>query len=334
MNRDWMFGVAMALAVALYPNLIEAAVYSYDLQDAGAKCWLIFFSTAGPALVAPVLFGIRTTRTGDLATPRRPHVARLLAGLAISGIFAAGYFLAVLGFGAQAGLGPGLAEIIDSSFFPIAYIAWLALVSNDPHRRQSRPPFRAVIGAIVICVGLLILGAASKLGRGSESIAEQLLTPGPNQLLMLCAVAGAAAAAIALWLLRQLVRTNTVALGGAIAFRYGAPAVVFLLVALLRSGLHGLHNVGLAPVLTTLIGGAILVNCIYLAAIRIDSDLVQAAAMGLVPLFTLALERAGSALALLHSRAQFDKPVFWLGFAIAVVGIVLAWRDPVVRRGD
>jgi hypothetical protein len=72
MNRDWMFGVAMALAVALYPNLIEAALYPCHLQDAGAKCWLIFFSTAGPALVAPVVFGIRTTRTGDLAKRRRP----------------------------------------------------------------------------------------------------------------------------------------------------------------------------------------------------------------------------------------------------------------------
>ena len=126
MNRDWMFGVAMAGAVALYPNLIQAALYFSGLNDLGSKCWLIFFSTAGPALLAPALFGLRTKWHRDCAPQRFVQRGRLLFGLAISGLFAAAYFLAVVGFGDDLqGLGAGLAEMIDSSFFPVVYVGWL-----------------------------------------------------------------------------------------------------------------------------------------------------------------------------------------------------------------
>jgi hypothetical protein len=119
MNRDWMFGVARAGALALYPNVIAAALFLNGLNDLGSKCWLIFFSTVGPALLGPGLFGVRTKRPRDSAPQRLAPGGKWLFGLAISGLFAAAYFLAIVGLGDdQQGLGAGLAEMIDSRFFP------------------------------------------------------------------------------------------------------------------------------------------------------------------------------------------------------------------------
>lgn len=99
MNRDWMFGMAMTVAVALYLNLIAAALFLNGLNDLGSKCWLIFFSTVGPALRGPVVFGVRTKRHRDSAPQPLSRGGKLLFGLAISGLFATAHFLAIVGPG-------------------------------------------------------------------------------------------------------------------------------------------------------------------------------------------------------------------------------------------
>ena len=333
MTRDWMFGVSMAVAVAVYPNLIDAVLYLSGLDDIGSKSWLIFFATAGPALTAPVMFGVRTDSAGE-SGQALPSVAGFLCALAISGVVAASYFFAVVGFGNQAGLGAGVAEIIDSSFFPVAYVGWLWLVSIAARRGApfERPPLMAIIGAIVICAGLVVLGTAARLDQGQGPAAQEATKSAHNLALVCCALVGAAATAIALWLLRRLVRTKSVTLGTAIALRYGAPALACLFFATWRSGCRGLGDLGWTPGLVSFAAGAVLINSIYLAAVRIQSDVVQAAAMGLVPLFAVAIERAGGALSLLRTRAKVDNLAFWIGAAVAVFGIVLVWRDPGIKR--
>ena len=99
MNRDWMFGIGMAGAVALYPNLIAAALFLNGLNDLGSKCWLVFFFTVGPALLGSVLFGVRTKRPRDFAPQPLSRCGKLLFDLAISGLFATAYLLAIVGLG-------------------------------------------------------------------------------------------------------------------------------------------------------------------------------------------------------------------------------------------
>lgn len=65
--KDWVFGLTMAAAVALYRNLIDAVLYYGGADRSDAKSWLIFFATAGPAVLGPILFGVRPSRERTVA---------------------------------------------------------------------------------------------------------------------------------------------------------------------------------------------------------------------------------------------------------------------------
>jgi hypothetical protein len=327
--KDWTFGLAMAAAVALYPNFIDAVVYWGGNDRIQAESWLIFFATAGPAAVGPIVFGFRIQHVG--ANEQFFSIWGMLFALAVSGLVATAYFLSVVGSDHQSGLGAGIAEIVDSSFFPMAYVGWTWLIARGRHN-SARPGLAAVTGILIICAGLIAVGTSAKLHQGYNSVVNDLLASAGSRRLAGCAMVGAGASAIALWFLRQLVRSGSATLGVAISFRYGAPALACLAWAASRSGLRGLNSLGWSPCLVTFAGAALLIIAINCAAIRIQNELVQAAAVGCVPLFAVAFEIAGSNLSLVPRHVRIDNLGFWGGAALVGCGIILIRRDSLFKN--
>lgn len=175
----------MAAAVAVYPNLIDAVFYDGRADRGDSKSWLVFFATVGPAVVGPIVFGVRS---GVRAAGREVFsIGGMLAALAASGLLATSYFFSVIGLGDQSGLGAGIAEIVDSSVFPVAYLGWLWLIGRSRRDPPDLPGVRAIAGIVAICAGLIVLGVSARLDQSYGSVIQELFASAGSRILVSCA---------------------------------------------------------------------------------------------------------------------------------------------------
>ena len=313
-RRDALLTALMALSIAAVPNLLQLAAWGSGARTAADKLTLIGAIALGAA-TGGVVFACAARR----ARSPGPKVGRAsrkqLAALSGFGILASCYFVAVVGLGAHSGFGPGVAETIDSGLAPCIYVAVfhaaaVRLRRNAVASPTGLPP-RVLGGAALVFLGFGGIALAIALSRSDA-------TPWTFEDSLLCgfAVAGAAGTALSLWLTRRLVRGHGTAVGRAVAWRYGGPALVFLLAgAVLSPDIHP------AWTLVCLAGGAVLINGAFVFATRIANDHAAAAGLGLTPLVALGLEFAINALGVGQSDVPLDSPWLWLGVAVAAAGI-------------
>jgi len=251
----------------------------------------------------------------EVCSPRLPWL------LALCGIAAAAYFFAVLGIDGDSGLGPGVAETLDASLTPSMYVAIYYLAARRWAARSgtqtTRASLRVWMGVLMIVAGLSCLllaerGITTSNGWGNKAF-----------VLVACGLVGAAGTTFAIWLLRRLVRLHKADLGYAIAYRYGGVALAYLSLAAVLNGYDGLNAkaVGIAACDGVVVVGA------FFCAVRIRSELAQAAAMGLTPLIALGLEYLFTRLGVITSTVPFEAPGVWVGVVVATIGIVLLHSD-------
>lgn len=114
-----------------------------------------------------------------------------------------------------------------------AYVGWMWLIGRGRFGRDNIDPsgLPTIAGVVLIGAGLVGVGSSARLHQGYGSVTQELAASAGSRILVCCALVGAAATAIALWLLRRLVRDGSATLGIAIAFRYGASALLCLALA-------------------------------------------------------------------------------------------------------
>ena len=316
--RDAIYGLLMALSVALVPNLLNVAVAAVGPDvTLGQKCFLIGLLAAGA--IAPALFRV-SRGSADWRTKIPP---RLSWKLGVAGILASCYFLAVVGLTNEGGLGAGVASALDDSLAPVFYMVflWSWAARGGGAQARGTPSCYFLAGIILVFFGLgFLLWSAKDLGPEWASRNDMLM-------LVLFGVLGAAGTALSLFLFRLLRRGYNTPHKAVLLWRYGGVVVIYLLATAFHQG----YSVTIVSGLIAFISGAACINAAFFFAAKISDDFITAFAQGCSPLLAIGVEVALSYVGVIESSIAFNlfaQPGVLAGGVMVIVGIILFQRDP------
>ena len=321
--RDALFVGLTSLFTALTLNLLNksVALQEASLQEAssgetialGETFALFGFFCAGTVIVN---CGLLAAARPDLRMfgPGGGTPTKLSLWLIVAGTVALGYLIAVVG---PNGLGPGITDTFDSGLAPCFYIAlyYWAARKHAAQTGQTPPKIthRICWGVPLVLCGLIVMGW-TKMQDNSLAAAPVFFV-----------IAGGAGTALALWLLRRLVRFYKAPLTFTVACRYVGACAAYLLAAAFYGGYSRLAT---SPVFLAFSSGAILVNLAFFFVVRIKREFAITASLALIPVLGLAIEFAFHHFKVVTSKTPFENPYIWLGVALAVAGVVLLQSDP------
>lgn len=306
----------MAICVALVPNILNIAVSQCETSpETGEKFVLIGLVSLGAAILSPLFFGKKGPSKKANGESRNISLK-----LSIYGLIASLYFVAVVGIGKKTGLGPGIAETIDSSMAPTIYVFIYFFYIRFVEKKKETPSLYIVFGSTMVFIGLSMIGFSMYDDKGS--ISTQMHAN--DALLILFAFFGALGTTLSIWTLRKMVRYYGSSLGFSVFCRYGGVALVYLCIGLIW---FGASFVGIGPYLISFFGGAVFVSGAFYFAIRIDSETATAASMGMIPVFALVIEFIASKLGIIEMSGYLNLSSVWTGAAVTVFGVALLQYD-------
>jgi hypothetical protein len=315
MISDILWGIAMAFCVALVPNLI------YSLTDItttlSQKISFIAALAAGAAFTAPLFLKNKNIKN-TLSSKYLPWY------LGFSGIIASTYFLAVVGLQKGPGLGPGIAETLDSSLAPCFYLLIYFLTTWKEEQSRPKVPPKVLGGTFLIFFGLLFMGFRIVEHKTSSNFSELTYQ---DIILVIFGIIGAVGTTFSLWCLRRLVRVYKTPLGKAISYRYGGVAILYIIIAIITS-IYDHNSPKLIPLLQSFIGGTILINGALYASVKINSENATAASVGLIPVLALTIEYLLHKTHWISSTTPFSDFGLVIGFISTTIGIFLIQLDP------
>ncbi len=325
--RDFYLGVLMALSIALLTNFLKLSESLNGQNPSGeVQSALFFFFAAGAVSLGlarlGISIGIQTykkrgvTRIASPGGTVSPGLLLMLVMLAVAGVLASGFFIAILE------LGPSVAETLESGLAPLFYlIFYLAARRRSAEIEQVVPNTgRISWGALLIACGLICLGLSINLNKIQDNlpILEATLK---NVIPVAFGVVGAVGSALSVLLTRSIKKEHDVPMPLLVLLRYSGVAVVYFLLT------GSFEDVTKESALLAFCSGAVLIHLLFFFMVNITGDLVAAASLGLAPVLTLAIEFLLSSHANMESKIPFEAPGVWVGVVIAMIGIFLLEKE-------